>query len=1453
MTRLRAVRVGRLITGSAWLAVAFLPFICSQTAIAVGGRSAVEEHSSRVPQARINPETLSLPVVDGTEIRFSRLSTAQGLSQTRSAQIVQDDQGFMWFGTQNGLNRYDGHRFRVFKNDSSRPNSLSGFYVHSLFNDRSGSLWIGSDQFLDKFDPRTEIFTHYRIDTQQVTGAVVVHINQDRDGYIWLATGVGLFRLNPATGSMTRFRHDPNRAVSLSSNDIKSTMEDRSGRFWVASREGLDEFDRTSGEVRLHIPILEPVREVALHEDHEGLLWIAYGSGGGAGLATYDFASNLLTHYVFQTSGHAYTGAYAVCEDKYGAVWIGTGGMGLLKFDRTNRRFLRYLNSGGDPESLAEDHITALFADRGGNIWVGLHSKEPNVFSTRPAPFRDLSRDPGSFAAGGETLVSALYQDRSGTLWMGSSSGLSRLDPGLPPTVYPTAEHGVTAGVLSIVEDRSGGLWLGTVGQGVIRLDRRTQKLETYSHDAADPGSLSDDLVPRLLVDRSGTLWAATWDGLSKFDPLTGSFQSYKVDPNSRTERYLCLAEDQAGALWLGSDSGLVRFDPKSAQFAVFKHIPGVPGSISNNRVNSVLVDHTGQLWIGTQNGLNKLNRADGTFTMYAEAEGLRGNAVSCVLEDRLHNLWMSTNRGISRFDPRMSAFSNYSGADGLRGGDLTGWGTCFESSSGEMFFGGFAGAFAFNPADVVDSPARVPVVLTDFRLVGRSVQVGADSPLKESVTSTRHITLSDRQRNFSLEFASLDYLSPETDRYRYRLEGLDSQWREVADDQSSVNYASLPAGEYVFHVEAATSRGAWNEPGAMLAITITPPWWGTGLFRVLALVISLALAWGLYRWRIRQLQGQEKQLRSVINTVPASVWSTSPDGAVDFVNQRWQELTGLPATEALGWNWESVLHPEDRAGFVAHWHSAIRNGQAMEHEVRVRRPDGEYRWVFIRNVPLRDGRGNIVKWYGVSLDTDERKRTDEERQRLHRARQVAEAANQAKSEFLATMSHELRTPLNGILGYAQILRRDPSLTERHRAAVKVIQHSGEQLLTLIDDVLDLAKIEAKRLEVEAGELSLPEFLRGVLDLMSVSAQQKGLRLEADCEVGLPARIRADEQCLRRVLLNLLSNAIKFTDQGGVTLRVRFSPPERLRFEVSDTGIGVREDQLERIFEPFVQVANPSRRAGGTGLGLAISRRLVERMGGELRARSRFGKGSTFWFELQAPVVEQPSAVAAPTAVTGYIGPPRNILIADDEVVSRAVLTEWLRPLGFDVAEAVNGAEALEKAVALRPDLILMDLGMPEVEGLEAILSLRRAGELRNVPVIAISAGASEQEAAESLAAGANAFISKPVDFAQLQGTLGELLEITWRYSPVPEPCEDRGSPEALVPPPAAEMEVLYDLAQQGAMSDLARYAAQIASLGERYRPFASELERLARTYQSLAILQLIEQYRDRVIHDESR
>jgi CheY-like chemotaxis protein len=444
-------------------------------------------------------------------------------------------------------------------------------------------------------------------------------------------------------------------------------------------------------------------------------------------------------------------------------------------------------------------------------------------------------------------------------------------------------------------------------------------------------------------------------------------------------------------------------------------------------------------------------------------------------------------------------------------------------------------------------------------------------------------------------------------------------------------------------------------------------------------------------------------------------------------------------------------------------------------------------------------------------------------------------------------MSHELRTPLNGILGYAQLLRRDAALTERQRPAVEVIQQSGEQLLSLVNDVLDLARIEARLLELHPIEFSLPEFLRGIIDLVSVTARQKGLRFMVDCGPQLPGRIRADEQCLRRVLLNLLSNAVKFTDQGSVTLRVRFAPPDRVRFEVCDTGIGIPEQELERIFRPFEQLNHPTRRVGGTGLGLTICRTLVESMGGELTAESRPPeRGTTFWFELHLPVVqpvnEAPVWVTAPAI--GYGGPRRKILMVGDAPASRKLLVDWLRPLGFTTVESVCAARVGETALALRVDLILIDLNTPTTTGLEMIRSLRATPELGDVPVIVICASAANEELSNSLAAGATASLPKPIDFGRLQVLIGELLRIAWICGPMASARDEKTPLESLVVPPDPELDVLYSLAREGCMRDIAEQAANIASSDVRYGSFARELQRLARSYQSQAVLKLIESYR---------
>jgi signal transduction histidine kinase len=373
-----------------------------------------------------------------------------------------------------------------------------------------------------------------------------------------------------------------------------------------------------------------------------------------------------------------------------------------------------------------------------------------------------------------------------------------------------------------------------------------------------DPSSLSGNIVTRLLIDHAHTMWVATTDGLNRFDPGAGHFDVYKAKGQDRSPFYLDLAEDPQGRLWLGSlESGLQRFDSATGEFKIYKHDSDDVGSLSNNRVNSVHIDRSGAMWIGTQNGLDKFDPTTETFTTFYERDGLGGNVVGCVLEDGHGKLWMSTNKGISRFDPAKGTFQNYSDSDGLPGADLTGWGACHKSPSGEMLFGGFSGATAFFPDEIADSAASPSVVLTDFRLTGAHVDVGAGSPLQQSITFLPALTLSHRQNIFSLEFSTLSYLSPATNRYRYRLQGLNDDWIYTDSDHRYASYTTLPPGVYEFRVQAATSRGSWSEPGAALRIEILPPWWSTWWFRALYGVAILLIAVAAYRYRMVRMARQ--------------------------------------------------------------------------------------------------------------------------------------------------------------------------------------------------------------------------------------------------------------------------------------------------------------------------------------------------------------------------------------------------------------------------------------------------------------------------------------------------------------------------------------------------------------------------------------------------------------------
>jgi PAS domain S-box-containing protein len=1199
------------------LEVALAVLISVPVSTSAGAR--VSDGADTALDSPVDTETIRLPVVEGKDIRFARISSSQGLSQVRVSDIVQDDQGFIWFGTWNGLNRYDGYNFKVFKHDPERPESLSGVYIHSLFKDRAGTLWVGTDQFLDRFDPLTEKFSHYHFDVPDSSGltTTVNQISQDSSGMLWLSTRKGLFRLDPVTGKIERFYHDPGNASSLGDNEIKSSGEDREGRFWVATAQTLDEFDRNTGTVKRHVLTGESGIGLWFHEDRFGVFWIIYGPDGH--IATFDRKTNKLTQYGFDLSGSdsdLKNPAYALLEDDKGTMWFGTAVLGLLKFDREHRRFISYHNRRGDSDTLADNRVITLFEDREKNIWVGLHDVEPHFFAAKPPPFAKFANPPTSPNNISPGLVGALYEDRQGVLWVGVNRALLQIDrkTGLSSTFQPVAG----SEVLSIIEDGPDVLWISGTNP-LLRYNRKTGELRRYVHNRGDPTTLCSGGVQRLLIDHRGALWAATWDGLCRFDSLTQRFTTYKPDPKTRGLNYYAIAEDPQGSLWLGSNLGLHRFDPSTSQFTVYSHKSDEAHSLSDNRVVAVYFDRAGSMWVGTQNGLDKFDPRTNTFAVYNERDGMGGNVVSCILEDQHALLWMSTNKGVSSFDPRTQKFTNYTVGDGLPGPDLTGWGACFKSAAGEMFFGGFSGVTAFFPdqvvAGAVDANAYAPpTVLTDFRLFGTPVPLSPGSPLKKAVNYTDTITLSHSQNVFSIGFSALSYFHPETNRYRYMLEGLDQEWNEVESDQRFASYTTLPPRTYVFHVQGASRRGPWSEPGAQLRIQILPAWWNTWWFRAGSVAVFIALLWALYRRRTHRLKGHEKRLRDVVETIPTMTFTASSDGSSTFVNKRWIEYTGLSVEQTSGAGWQRAIHPEDLARHSEKWRTSIATGQPFEDEARFSRAiDGEYRWFLVRGVPLRDQHGNTVRWYGTLTDIEERKRAEQEHEKLRQLEAELAHINRVSTlgEMAASLAHEIKQPIAAAITSANTcvewLAHEPPNLDRARAAAARIDKYGNRAAEIIDRIRSFYKKSPPQREL----VDVNGIIQEMLTLLKGEATRYSVTTRTELAAELP-KIMADRVQLQQVFMNLMLNAIEAMQDSGGDLTVKSQLHDcQLQFSVRDTGVGLPSEVVDRMFSAFF-----TTKPQGSGMGLAISRSIVESHGGRLWATTNSGRGATFHFTL---------------------------------------------------------------------------------------------------------------------------------------------------------------------------------------------------------------------------------------------
>ena len=767
------------------------------------------------------------------KIRFSHLGVKDGLSQSAVNCIFQDRQGFMWFGTQDGLNRFDGYSFTVFKHNPEVPASISDNFIVSIREDSSGTLWFGTlnnPKTLDRFDRRTETFSHHAsdsVDLRTAAGSSVFSSYEDHAGVRWSGSiGGGLTRLDTKTGVKKEFKHDAANPKSLSDNRVYSVFGDRAGTIWVATREGLDRF--------------EPATETFIHFRNDPK----------------------------NPNSISDNWAWPMFEDRDGTLWVGTVRGGLNKFDRTTGTFLSFKHDASDPKSLSDDFVLSIYQDRSGLLWVGTGNDGLNTFHPGLNAFRLFSNEPSNARSLADNVIKSLYVDRSGAAWIGTQSGLEKFDPRTGTFTHyknnPAQANSLGENlVVSICEDRSGAMWFGTYSSGLDKFDRTTGTFTHYRKDPANPNSLSDNRVYALLEDRNGVLWVGTYGGgLNRLDKKTGRFTLFahhdSIATSLSANGVWSLCEDHEGVLWVGTyGGGLNRFHPETETFTAYKHIATNSASLSDDIVICLYEDRLNTLWVGTTAGLNRFDRARGTFTSYREKDGLPNDFIFGILEDDHGNLWLSTNKGLSKFDPRTASFRNFDVNDGLQGNEFNQNAYAKSAVTGEMYFGGNGGFNLFHPDRVKDNPFVPPVVFSAFRRYNTDDSEG--KPIEESGIPARqeiHLTYKDNIATF--EFAALNFFNTFKNRYAYKLEGFSENWIQLGTEHRAT-FTNLDPGEYTLRVKGSNNDGVWNDHGAAMKLVVTPPWWKTRWAYAAYVLIFLGV---LYQLRSFEINRREQKAR---------------------------------------------------------------------------------------------------------------------------------------------------------------------------------------------------------------------------------------------------------------------------------------------------------------------------------------------------------------------------------------------------------------------------------------------------------------------------------------------------------------------------------------------------------------------------------------------------------------